>query len=119
MNFPGCSYKKRQTDEREQDFTIRREARDSVVLLKRFKTESQKGLQSLECPVSQCVGLPAVLSGDAEKTFLINTHERKAVSEREKEEQRIERERDGSERETKTEAGRMKSEVIKLNYYQS
>lgn len=67
---------KRQADESEQDFSIRRKAWHWVVLLKRFKTESQKGEQSLKCPVSQCVRLPAVLSGDAGKTFLINTHER-------------------------------------------
>lgn len=75
MNFPGCSFKK-EADEREQDFSIRRKASHSVVLLKCFKTQPQKGERSLKCPVSQCVRLPAVLSGDAGKTFLINTHER-------------------------------------------
>lgn len=56
--------------------SIRRKARHSVVLLKGFKTDFQKREHSLKCPVSQCVRLPAVLGGDAGKTFLINTHER-------------------------------------------
>lgn len=105
-----------------QDFSIRRKTEHSVVLLKRFKAESQKRDPSLKCSVSQCVRLPAVLSGDAGKTFLINTHERQIEDERMRErmrhrEKQREREREDSER--KTVAGKMRSKVIKLNYYQS
>lgn len=46
-----------------------------MVLSPGFKTGSQEGEQSFKCPVSQWVRLPAVLGGDAGKTFLINTHE--------------------------------------------
>lgn len=74
---------KRQADEREQGLSIRRKARHSVVLLKRFKARaSEKGERSLKCPVSQRLRLPAVLSSDAGKTFLINTHERQIEDER-------------------------------------
>lgn len=56
---------------------------------------------------------PAVLSGDAGKTFLINTHERQIEDERRREGERRTR------GEEDTEARRMRSKVIKLNYYRS
>lgn len=57
-------------------------ARHSVVLLKRFKDGVSGRRTEFKVPcLSQSVRLPAVLSGDAGKTFLINTHERQIEDE--------------------------------------
>lgn len=57
-------------------------ARHSVVLLKRFKDRVSERRTEFKVPcLSQSVRLPAVLSGDAGKTFLINTHERQIEDE--------------------------------------
>lgn len=57
-------------------------ARHSVVLLKRFKDGVSERRTEFKVPcLSQSARLPAVLSGDAGKTFLINTHERQIEDE--------------------------------------
>lgn len=69
----------------------------------------------MKCPVSRCTRLPTVLSSDAEKTFLINTHERQRMSAQVKERQKEFRKK----KKDRIRGRNWRRKVIKTNYFQS